>query len=116
MARLTSDFFVSQLMRKVAGDGGFAAVAKKGASEAGAIYIAIRERAGTVHLYGPAPQQSYNDDRPTERYFINIEAVSTDQDISNFVDAETRFDPDFWLVELELNRELSELPFTVTML
>ncbi len=114
MARLTSDFYVAHLMRRVAGAGGFAAILKKGASEAGAVYIVVRERFGALRLYGPAPQQAYQQDRPSDRYFLKLDAVTNDEDINKFVDSEARFDPDFWLVELEMDQ--ADLPFEVTTL
>ena len=44
--RLTSDFWVSALMRRVFAEGGFAAVARRGASEAGAVFVVTRNRVG----------------------------------------------------------------------
>ena len=116
MARLTSDFYVSQLIRRVAGEGGFAAIAKKGATEAGAIYIVVRDRSGALRLFAPAPQQSYKDQRPTDRLFLKIEHVASDEDINKFAETEKRFDPDFWLVELEIAAGQSQLPFETTTL
>ena len=46
--RLTTDFWVSALMRRVFAEGGFAAVAKRGASEAGAVFVVTRNRARPV--------------------------------------------------------------------
>jgi hypothetical protein len=116
MPRLTSDFFVAQLMRRVSSDGGFAAIIKKGASEAGAVYITVRERSGAVTLYGPAPQQAYQDDHPADRFFYLRDTVSSDADISQFVEAETRFDRDFWLVELDIDTDRKSLPFEIMTL
>lgn len=116
MARLTSDFFVSSLIRRVASEGGFAAVTKRGAAEAGAVYIALRDRFGGIQLYGPAPQQAYGQDRPVDRYFLRNESITNDEDINKFVEAEARFDSDFWLIELEIDLSRSELPFEVMTL
>ncbi|MGL4487955.1 MAG: DUF1491 family protein [Rhizobiaceae bacterium] len=116
MARLTSDFFVSQMIRRVSGEGGFAAIVKKGSSEAGAIYAAVRQRSGTIDFYGPAPQQSYDSERPVDRYFLKIEHITSDQDIAAFTEREKRFDPDFWLIELEIDPGQTALPFEITTL
>jgi hypothetical protein len=116
MARLTSDFYVAHLMRRVASEGGFAAIIKRGASEAGAVYIALRQRSGAMTLYGPAPQQAYQDDHPVDRFFYLRDTVSNDADISTFVEAETRFDRDFWLVELDIDTEQKSLPFEIMKL
>ncbi|MEP2580565.1 MAG: DUF1491 family protein, partial [Roseibium sp.] len=37
--RVTSEFFVSALVRRVFGEGGFAAVSRRGAPEAGAVFV-----------------------------------------------------------------------------
>ena len=49
--RVTSDFYCSALLRRIFAAGGFAAVEKKGAAEAGAIFLKERRRDGTVTLY-----------------------------------------------------------------
>ena len=59
--RVTSEFFASALVRRVFGDGGFAAVSKKGALEAGVILILVDRLDGTFDLYGPAPQSMFAD-------------------------------------------------------
>ncbi len=116
MARLTSDFYVSSLMRLVAGEGGFASIIKKGAAEAGAVYIAVRDRFGGIQFYGPAPQQAYGQDRPIDRYFLKHEIVTNDEKVNEFLQAEARFDSDFWLIELEIDSSRSDLPFEIMTL
>lgn len=99
--RLTSDFWVSALLRNCFRTGGFAAVARRGATEAGAIFVIVRNRLGETTLYGPAPQASYEAARPDERLFTmlieNAEASAVDERLAR----ETRFDPDVWIVEVE---------------
>ena len=70
--RLTTDFWVSALMRRVFGEGGFAAVAKRGASEAGAVFVVTRNRMGLSSLFGPAPQSAYDSARPDDRQFSSL--------------------------------------------
>ena len=98
--RVTSDFWISAVTRRVFAGGGFAAVLRRGATEAGAIFIIARDRFGEVTLYGPAPQASYDSGKPQERHFQLVM-----QDDMAKIDArlvrEEKFDPDFWLVELE---------------
>lgn len=99
--RVTSDFFVSALMRRVFGDGGFAAVLRKGAAEAGAIFVTTRNRFGELTLYGPAAQASYGEERPSDRQFsVLLENVDEDAQEARLA-KEMRFDPDIWLVEIE---------------
>ncbi len=115
MPRLTSTFFVAQLVRRVNGSGGFAAVVKKGADEAGAVHIAVRARDGTLRFYRPAMQMSYDDETTGGRLFQLDPTIVQDNVLSDFIDKEQRFDPDFWVVELETPLDSTALPFeTVT--
>jgi len=99
--RLTSDFWVSALIRKVQGEGGFAYLARRGSKEAGAIFIKISSRFGTCDLYSPAPQTSYEENSDGERMFLRILHEVDDLKVSERMERETRFDPDLWLIELE---------------
>lgn len=89
--------------------GGFAAIARKGSEEAGAVFIIKRERNGSIRLYAPAPQVSYQAGQSAERQFQLVEHVADDAALSAFEMAESKFDPDFWLVELEPNSEMPDL-------
>ena len=50
--RVTTDLWVSALLRRVFGAGGFAAVVNRGATEAGAVFVLTRGRLGDVALSG----------------------------------------------------------------
>ncbi|KQT88220.1 DUF1491 family protein [Aurantimonas sp. Leaf443] len=97
--RITSDLYVSQLLRRLFSDGGFAAVERRGAEAAGAIFVVVRGRGGAVQLYGPAVQ-SMSGEREEGRRFMR-EAAGDDAALSARFEREARFDPDFWVVEIE---------------
>ena len=99
--RLTSDFWVSALIRKIQGEGGFAYLARRGSKEAGAIFIKVSSRLGTCDLYSPAPQTSYDEHHDGERMFLRILHEVDDVKASERMEREIRFDPDLWLIELE---------------
>lgn len=99
--RLTSDFWVAALTRRVFSAGDFAAVLNKGAMEAGAVHILVRDRLGNVRLYRPAPQTSYDNAKPQDRLFSPAGEMEWDA-IEKWLEKERRFDPDAWIVELEL--------------
>ncbi len=101
MVRLTSDFWVSALIRKVEGAGGFAYLARRGAGVAGAIFVRVSGCSGRSDLYAPAPQASYDDEADGERRFQRILHEADDLAIGERMEREIRFDPDLWLVELE---------------
>ena len=113
MARLTSAFFVSQMIRRVNGAGGFAAVVRKGADDAGAIHILMRQRENGLAFYRPAMQLSYDADTTGGRLFQLDPSVTNDQSVTSFLEKESRFDPDFWVVELEGFPPDQEVPFDV---
>lgn len=107
--RVTSDLWVSALLRRVQSAGGFGAVPRRGASEAGAIFIVSRSRLGEVTLYGPAPQVAYEEGKPQERGFSKMLGPADDAAIEARLEKERRFDPDLWVVEIETGRPHEEL-------
>ena len=104
--RVTTELWVSAVVRRAFAAGGFAAVERRGATEAGAIIIVRRDRFGQVKLYLPAPQTSYDEAQPAERYFIEAADIADDQAVALRIEREARFDPDLWVVELEVGDEI----------
>ncbi|MGB8819189.1 MAG: DUF1491 family protein [Rhizobiaceae bacterium] len=111
VSRLTSGFFVSQLVRRINGASGFGAIARAGADAAGAIYIVVRKRSGSLLLFGPAPQSGYGQSNDGDRLFQKVDGIVNDMDLSEFQTREERFDPDFWIVEIEPSSDADPLPF-----
>src|SRR4051812_48583448 len=70
MARLRSDFWVSAYLRRCGVEGVEAVLRKRGAAEAGAIFVKVDHLDGTASLFGPAPQ-SFLDDSG-ERMFAPV--------------------------------------------
>lgn len=99
--RLTSEFWVAALVRRVNGDGAFAALSHKGAAEAGAIFIKFRNTDGTYNLFGPAPQMVYDETKPDERQFTLLKTGVAEMDINDDLDKQKRWDRDLWIVEIE---------------
>lgn len=99
--RLTTDFWIAALTRRVFGDGGYAAIVRRGATEAGAAFIVVRDRMGTATLFGPAPQASYDSARPEERQFTELANGVDMNAVDQRLAKEMRFDPDVWVVEIE---------------
>lgn len=104
--RITSDFFVAALTRRVFSDGGYGAVGKRGSAEAGAIFVVVRARDGTERLFGPAPQTAYGEGKPEDRRFAEVTLGEGGADAR--LARETKFDPDCWVVELEPARPISD--------
>jgi len=107
--RVTTDLFVSALMRRVFSAGGFSAILQRGATEAGAVFIIVRGRMGDTTLYAPAPQTSYDEATPDDRRFTLLLAGTSDE-IDARLERERRFDPDIWVVEIEpANQAIEDL-------
>jgi len=104
--RVTSDLWVSAMVRRAFSAGGFAAVERRGASEAGAVFVVARSRLGELRLFGPAPQSSYDEARPSDRLFAELANGADAAAIAARIEREARFDPDLWLVEVEVDEAL----------
>ncbi|MEP4031858.1 MULTISPECIES: DUF1491 family protein [Stappiaceae] len=107
--RVTSDFFVTALVRRIFAENGFAAIQKKGAPEAGAIFVAVDRLDGTYDFYGPAPQAMFMD-QPQGRLFEQILEKVPRSDITARLEREARMDPDYWMVEVDSEAGKIDLP------
>jgi hypothetical protein len=102
--RLKSAIWVAAYLRRCNVEGVFAAVRRRGAEEAGAVFVKISRLDGTATLYGPAPQSMFDAERPSDRAFVAIAGAPQpvpDANVEAFLAREIRFDPDVWIVEVE---------------
>lgn len=102
--RLKSGIWVSAYLRRCNVEGAFAVVRRRGAEEAGAVFIVVNRLDGTAALYGPAPQAAFDEARPSERLFtpsLGAEAPVPEADIDTRLAREVKFDPDIWIIEVE---------------
>lgn len=107
--RVTSEFFVSALVRRLFAEGGFAAVSRRGAEEAGAVFVSVDRLDQTFDLYGPAPQAFFSE-QPQGRLFEQILSGVAAEAVSERLQREARMDPDYWLVEIEARDGAVDLP------
>jgi hypothetical protein len=98
LPRLTSDFWVSAYLRQAASDGFVAVLRRRGAREAGAVFVKLDRLDGTAALYGPAPQ-ALADEAGERRFQLLLDADPLT--VEDRVTRELRFDSDLWLVEIE---------------
>lgn len=100
--RLKSSIWVAAYLRRCQTEGIFGAVRRRGAEEAGAVFVKVALLDGNAMLYTPAPQTAYDDSRPFERIFVPIsEEPVPEQAVEGRLAKEIRFDPDVWIVETE---------------
>src|SRR6201997_4124337 len=101
--RLKSGIWVSAYLRRRHIDGTFAVVRRRGAEEAGAVFIKISRLDGTAELYGPAPQSAFEDSHPPDRAFSPSfkQQPVAEAEVEARLAREIRFDSDLWIIEVE---------------
>ncbi|MHA1549407.1 MAG: DUF1491 family protein [Alphaproteobacteria bacterium] len=99
--RLTSGIWVAALVRRCNGAGAAAFVVKRGAAEAGAVYVTVDRLNGEIDLYGPAPQSVFSDERPSDRRFERLLDRASDEAVNERLASERRFDSDLWIIAVE---------------
>src|SRR5436190_21658500 len=101
--RLKSAIWVSAYLRRCATEGSPAVVRRRGADEAGAVFVKIDRLDGSADLFGPAPQSAFDDAHPVERAFTAClkQQPAPNADAEGYLAKQIRFDPDPWIVEVE---------------
>src|SRR6185436_5672077 len=100
--RLKSGIWVAAYIRRCQIEGAQAMLRRRGADEAGAVFIKVAKLDGTAEVYGPAPQSTFDEARPADRAFIRslkAEAPS-EADAEAYLSKQVKFDPDVWIVEV----------------
>ena len=104
--RLKSSIFVSAILRREQVDGAFGVVLRKGAEDAGAIFVVHQISASAANVYAPAPQVFAAESESGERLFELRLKEAGPQEVSEFLDRQVSFDPDCWIVEIEKRTDL----------
>jgi len=93
-ARLTASVLVGALIRKAQGEGGFAAVLAAGDPLAGAVIVVLAERGVKMlvleRILLPSGAYAWQ------------ETGNREEDSADLVMRRRRFDPDLWVVELDV--------------
>lgn len=101
--RLKSGIWVAAYLRRCHIEGAFAAVRRRGAEDAGAIFIKLNRLDGTADLYGPAPQSAFDQADPVARAFSQClkHHPAAEAEVEARLAREIDFDPDAWILEVE---------------
>ena len=101
--RLKSGIWVAAYIRRCQIEGAQAVLRRRGADEAGAVFIKVAKLDGTAEVYGPAPQSAFDEARPSDRAFIrSLKAQdATEADAEAYLARQLKFDSDIWIVEVE---------------
>jgi hypothetical protein len=101
--RLKSGLWVAAYVRRCFVEGVFAAVSRRGAEDAGAIFIKVDRLDGTADVYAPAPQSAFAEEHPADRAFAaalkGMPAAAAAAEA--YLARQIRFDPDVWIIETE---------------
>jgi hypothetical protein len=95
MVRLKSAIYVQALIRRCEVAGAAAYLVRRGAEEAGAVFIKINRLDGTCTVLSPAR-------RGEERIWTRpIGEAADDARAADYFAKQIRIDPDVWIVEIE---------------
>lgn len=101
--RLKSALWVAAYLRRCQVEGVFAVLCRRGAEEAGAVFVRISRLDGTSDLFGPAPQSAFDAALSAARAFSPSfdKLPAPDATVDAYLARELKFDPDIWIVEVE---------------
>jgi len=101
--RLKSGIWVAAYLRRCQIEGADAVLRRRGADEAGALFIKVSRLDGTAEVFGPAPQSAFDEARPSDRAFTPCLKTqpAPDADAEAYLARQIKFDPDLWIVEVE---------------
>jgi len=96
-ARLTSAVLVSALLRRAQAEGGFGAVLAKGDATAGAIAVILAEKGVRACLLERMLQADGQ-----YSWQMAGSGEESDPDFQALLDRRRKYDPDLWIVELDI--------------
>jgi hypothetical protein len=101
--RLKTALWVAAYLRRCQVEGLSAVVRRRGAEEAGAVFVRVCRLDGTSDLFGPAPQSAFEAAEAAGRVFVPSLASrsAADAEIEAYLTRQIKFDPDAWIVEVE---------------
>ncbi len=95
--RLASSVLVSALLRRAQQEGGFGAVLAKGDPTAGAVTVILAERGSRAcvleRLLQPDGRYAWEESRQT---------VDDEEQFRAFLERRRKYDPDLWILELDI--------------
>jgi hypothetical protein len=111
--RLRADIWVAAYIRRCAIEGAYAVLRRRGAAEAGAIFVKLDRLDGRAARDSPAPQSELAEsaERGVERLWrrAHKEEWIDPADVERRLKREISFDPDLWIVEVEDRQGLPRL-------
>ena len=97
-ARIAASVLASALIRKAEGEGGFGAVLAKGDPTAGSILVILLEKGVNPRLF----ERLLQPDGSYAWQESGSQRIENSQEVPGFIARRRRFDPDLWLIELDI--------------
>jgi hypothetical protein len=97
-ARLLSSVTATALMRRAESEGGFAAVLAKGDPHAGSILVILAEKGRIVRIL----ERALQGDGRYKWQDTGSQALANTEETERFLRRRREFDPDMWLIELDV--------------
>lgn len=91
---------MSAFLRRGQAQGHYGAVIRKGAAEAGSVFVVVNHLDRTFHLFGPAPGPAH-DEAGERRWIEEVPAPAQQEDVDRVLNKRIAADPDIWIVEIE---------------
>ena len=90
-------------MRRCDVEGVSAVVRRRGAEDAGAVFVRVNRLDGSSDLFGPAPQSAFEAAENAARAFSPslTTATAPDARVEEYLARQMKFDSDLWIIELE---------------
>lgn len=96
--RLPAHVEAGGFIRRAQAEGGFAAILKKGDPDRGALVLIVREKGA---LYGIL-ERELGSDFTYAWSFKRLDARAEHDSVADLIARKERFDPDLWLIELDI--------------
>jgi hypothetical protein len=93
--------WVAAYVRRCHTEGAYAVVNRRGAPEAGAIFIVLDGLDGTSTLFSQAPQALVLKEDTRDRLFVRLDGLTDAAAVKERLARELKFDPDLWVVDVE---------------
>jgi hypothetical protein len=99
--RLKSHIYVSALIRRAEVAGAHAYLVRRGAEEAGAIFLQVNRPDGTCYVLSPAQRSMLGDELAGRAWTRPLGETTEAEKARDYFLRQIKFDPDIWVVEIE---------------
>lgn len=98
--RLKSALFVAALIRRCESAGAHAYLVRRGAEDAGAVFLKVNRLDGRVRVLSPA-QGALLDETTPRVWTCPLGDPTDEQAAADYFTRQIKFDPDIWIIEIE---------------